>query len=228
MKCGSSVDLGEIHTMKYLSSMKNEIPMPRPLGAISINGWTCIFMSYVEGVTLESIWPCLESDRKTSIQCQLAKILQQLRQTPIPSDLLGSGNPPRCKDLRRKLRLCPGPIKSEVDFNEFLAFTTRTLNPQFVDLSTSSMSRVHNIVMAHGDLHPKNILVQYTPSGDLCVASILDWELSGAYPEYWDYVKALNGVHCSLSDWYSYLPVDGIGHYPKEWMQDCLITRLQS
>lgn len=44
----------------------------------------------------------------------------------------------------------------------------------------------HKIVMTHGDLSPRNILVQGSK-----VVAILDWEMSGYYPEYWEYVKAL-------------------------------------
>jgi tRNA A-37 threonylcarbamoyl transferase component Bud32 len=44
----------------------------------------------------------------------------------------------------------------------------------------------HEIVLTHGDISPRNILVQGSK-----VDAILDWEMSGYYPEYWDYVKAL-------------------------------------
>lgn len=40
--------------------------------------------------------------------------------------------------------------------------------------------------MSHGDISPRNILVRGTK-----VVAILDWEMSGFYPEYWDYVKSV-------------------------------------
>jgi hypothetical protein len=58
------------------------------------------------------------------------------------------------------------------------------------------------------------------------ITGLVDWELSGAYPEYWEYVKALAGVSWSLSDWYSYLPVHTIGNHIDAWRQECLIDRL--
>jgi aminoglycoside phosphotransferase (APT) family kinase protein len=44
----------------------------------------------------------------------------------------------------------------------------------------------HKIVLTHGDFASRNVLVQ-----DTKVVTVLDWELSGYYPEYLEYVKAL-------------------------------------
>lgn len=44
----------------------------------------------------------------------------------------------------------------------------------------------HDIVMTHGDFSPRNIIVQGSK-----VVGIVDWEMSGYYPEYWEYVKAM-------------------------------------
>jgi len=41
------------------------------------------------------------------------------------------------------------------------------------------------IVLTHNDLAPRNILLR-----DAKVVAIVDWELSGFYPGYWEYVKA--------------------------------------
>ena len=43
----------------------------------------------------------------------------------------------------------------------------------------------HDIVLTHNDLAPRNILVR-----DGYVVAILDWELCGFNPSYWEYVKA--------------------------------------
>lgn len=44
----------------------------------------------------------------------------------------------------------------------------------------------HDIVLTHADLSPRNIIV----NGDQ-VVGIIDWEMSGFYPEYWEYAKAM-------------------------------------
>lgn len=59
----------------------------------------------------------------------------------------------------------------------------------------------HETVLTHGALHPRNIMVSITSttSGTLSssrvdVTGILNWEVCGWYPEYWEYVRALHGV----------------------------------
>lgn len=42
----------------------------------------------------------------------------------------------------------------------------------------------HEIVMTHNDFDPRNILVQGSQ-----VVALLDWELSGFYPDYWSIVR---------------------------------------
>ncbi|OAK95130.1 hypothetical protein IQ06DRAFT_64414 [Phaeosphaeriaceae sp. SRC1lsM3a] len=44
----------------------------------------------------------------------------------------------------------------------------------------------HDIVLTHGDISPRSIIVR-----DGKVVAILDWEMAGYYPEYWESVKAL-------------------------------------
>ena len=46
----------------------------------------------------------------------------------------------------------------------------------------------HRIVLSHGDFHSKNILVQ-VEGESACISGIIDWEMGGWYPEYWDALK---------------------------------------
>ncbi|KAF9556781.1 hypothetical protein CPC08DRAFT_641050 [Agrocybe pediades] len=43
------------------------------------------------------------------------------------------------------------------------------------------------IQFAHGDLLPKNIIVNGST-----ITGIIDWEAAGFYPEYWEYAR----MHC--------------------------------
>jgi hypothetical protein len=43
----------------------------------------------------------------------------------------------------------------------------------------------HCIVLTHSDFTPRNVLVDQGK-----VVAILDWEMAGYYPGYWEYVKA--------------------------------------
>lgn len=57
----------------------------------------------------------------------------------------------------------------------------------------------HHIVFAHGDFRPQNIMVK-----DGIVTGIIDWELSGWYPEYWEFAKSLHAWRWQ-NDWGEYL-----------------------
>ncbi|EAS28859.2 uncharacterized protein CIMG_07605 [Coccidioides immitis RS] len=82
-----------------------------------------------------------------------------------------------------------GPYKTEAEFNEGLI---RAMNLSqkntWVDHATRLVRALpkHKIVLTHADFSPRNILIR----GDKVVA-ILDWEMAGFYPAYWEYIKAM-------------------------------------
>jgi thiamine kinase-like enzyme len=95
-----------------------------------------------------------------------------------------------------------GPYKDEQGFNEGLIRAMKlSQDSTWVDLVARFIRALpaHDIVLTHSDFSPRNILVR----GDQVVA-ILDWEMSGFYPEFWEYVKAL--YH---PEWQSAWMVDG-------------------
>lgn len=54
----------------------------------------------------------------------------------------------------------------------------------------------HKIVFTHGDLSPMNLLIQE----DGHVSAIVDWEASGWWPEYWEFVLAWR--YCPAGSWF--------------------------
>jgi hypothetical protein len=83
-----------------------------------------------------------------------------------------------------------GPYEDESKFNRgIVTALKRSKQGPWVelicDMVVDSLQN-HQIVFTHGDFAPRNILVQGTK-----VVAVLDWELSGYYPEYWESVKAL-------------------------------------
>jgi hypothetical protein len=98
----------------------------------------------------------------------------------------------------------------------------------------SFMREDHRMVMTHGDLHPRNIMVKWERNEEsaegeqsIRVTSLIDWELGGWYPEYWEFVKALQTINArsSVADWCDYLPTEAIGKWPVEFSIDSLIGR---
>ena len=89
----------------------------------------------------------------------------------------------------------------------------------------------HKIALTHGDLHPRNIMVQTylhnspedsaapkephntnsigsQSSTRIIITGMLDREMCGWYPEYWQSAKALSTITrgSDMDDWWVYLP----------------------
>ncbi|QKX55273.1 uncharacterized protein TRUGW13939_02365 [Talaromyces rugulosus] len=94
------------------------------------------------------------------------------------------------------------PYKTEEDFKEGLVRAMRlSPNNSRVDHIAKLVKALpkHEIVLTHSDIAPRNIIVR----GDHIVG-ILDWEMAGFYPAYWEYAKALY-----MTDWPSRWIADG-------------------
>lgn len=228
VKSGRELDLNEVTIMEHIHRVSKDFPLPQPLGSVTFNGMTFIFMTFIEGTSLQELWPSLSAHLKNSVCDQLNTILLKLRSLPLPSTQLGGGAPPRCKDVRRSVRCSPMPITNETEFNDFLLSTTKPRIAQSYKefIQTKCLYSHHRIVMTHGDFHPRNILAELD-DGQILVKGIIDWEAGGAYPEYWEYVKSLNTMSSvEEDDWWRYLPVPGMGEYCNEWAADMLIETL--
>ena len=171
------------------------VPVPRPLDVVSKptndddpfslpGGY--LLISRVPGVPLSDCQEVLSDSDCRDITLQMKDYLTQLRGIPKevnPSfaicDTLGAA----CRDPRIQDSEPVGPFTDEAAFSQELKF------------SDDAARRGHRIVFTHGDLNPRNILVNRVPvSGGgygWRVNGIVDWETAGYYPEYWDYTKAM-------------------------------------
>ncbi|KAJ7209180.1 kinase-like domain-containing protein [Mycena pura] len=147
-------------------------------------------MDYVEGKELEAVWHDLQPVDLLSIMHQLRDYIGQLRMLvpPRPGAIEAlDGN--ACKDFR--IRTDPfGPFSSVAEFQTFLGRDWLMENKlaeyeEFVPALQRCASRSYRTVFTHCDLAPRNILVK----GQHIVA-IVDWEMGGCYPEYWEYTQA--------------------------------------
>jgi aminoglycoside phosphotransferase len=226
VKFGSGMDIDEAVTMAHIRKHAPALPIPESLGVASIDGYKYHFMTFIEGTTLDKVWPSLTPPMKQSIQLQLCEIMQRLRRIPLPPDpAIGSGDPPRCKDFRRQVRIAPAKIYTENDFNEFLLSGHHThdrgTTPFYLRMLRSRMRTDHRMCITHGDLRPANIVVQQAANGAVHIKGLVDWGDSGVYPEYWEFVRALYLFRLgSDDDWYDYLPTQAIGSYFSEYLLD--------
>ncbi|CAK5265413.1 unnamed protein product, partial [Mycena citricolor] len=134
-----------------------------------------VVMDYVEGCELESVWDAMGVPDRLVIMEQLREYLSQLRalKPPRPGYIEAVDGGP-CRDFRIESDGDGfGPFSSvDVGFDAAALAFHRCLN------------RTYQTSFAHCDIAPRNILVK----GNRIVA-IVDWEMAGWYPEYWEYTQ---------------------------------------
>jgi hypothetical protein len=242
IKIGYHTSTQYIATFEYILASTPGIPAPTIHGLLETDQFAYTFMDQIAGVSLDKIWNDISESKKLAVKEQLTPIFKSLRSVPKPSVehgpfALGTGNPPRCIDVRRYSRVAPDPIMTEHDFNQFLLETGQALPQTLLGMAASYLREDRDIVMTHADLHPRNIMVVDGPAdsadstesarNDIKITCIIDWEVCGWYPSYWEYVKALNTITAKQGtlDWYRYLPTDDIGTFGQEFAVDQLIDR---
>lgn len=233
VKISISLEMDEISNLQYLNSLSLDIPTPQHLGTLKSGERTYFFMSRVPGQTLEKLCPTLTTVHKKSVQEQLAKMLSSLRSIPSPNPggvhRIGSFVSGTCRDMRRISRVCESPLHTEAAFNEFLCRHEGRMRTAWIKMIQSSLRADHRIVPTHGDLHPRNIMAAWDgdPGTTIKVTGLIDWQASGWYPEYWEYVKALSTItrRDAVAEWCDYLPTRAIGCWPVEFSLDLLISR---
>ncbi|CDF36840.1 unnamed protein product [Chondrus crispus] len=214
-----------LHSQSHPASCPSLL-IPRTFGVlIDQSGRTYYhFMTYFPRPSLETHWIRLSHAQKKSVKELLEPIFQQLRKVPSPPLdkgrlTWGSGVPRRCIDTRRWDRVAKEEILDEKAFNDFLTTRDRGRGP-WIKMVRSFMRKDRACAMTHADLHPRNIVVQlvrrsengasadYLTQKDVKVLGVIDWDKSGWYPEYWEFVKALNTIVVDdpMQDWSQCLP----------------------
>jgi len=217
-------DHTEYTSMQYLAQHAPEIPAPKPLGLVTSNKTSYIFMSFVPGLTVDKIWSKLFKKQKVSIRDQLNDALLKLRQLKVPHGVsLGGVCGEGCKDTRRHTRICREPISTCADFEDFKFSNPHFGSSEYIALLRGlSTSHTATVVFSHGDLRAENVVVQPDQQGNYSLTGILDWEKSGFYPDYFECTKATSNMSSSdADDWYLYLPSHASPMtYPLHWLAD--------
>ncbi|WVO17677.1 hypothetical protein L204_105374 [Cryptococcus depauperatus] len=178
-----------------------QVPVPEVFGWRKHGDLNFIYMSLVPGKTLRQAWPTLTDEDKKAICGDLRRIVSELRRLSQGSSdrFIGSVNGGTVLDRFFKLDYEEGPFWTIKSFNDwFLAGATRQRpGPDGVTGPFREyLPDTGHIYFTHGDLTLGNIMIS-DPPGPRRVVSIIDWEQSGWYPEYWEYCKLLYGVEYS-------------------------------
>lgn len=179
-----------------LAHERTSVPVPRVLKTVmpgkgdgdSQDGYGLIFMEYIDGCSLQVAWPSYTDEEKARTLEQLSGHLQELRR--VEGGSIGPVDGSVCNDqLFANAVGDYGPYRDEEAFRAGMAEALRSCEAnsftQAVINMVNAMPRSARAVLTHGDLVPRNILVR-----DGNVVGLVDWEMSGFYPEYWEYAKA--------------------------------------
>ncbi|RFU25522.1 hypothetical protein B7463_g10806, partial [Scytalidium lignicola] len=189
VKFGGGVEMQETENMRFVSANTN-VPIPKLFSAFidQETNLKCIIMEYVPGVTLQTLWPTLTAEEKAEITQKIRNIIQELRKLPAPGYLGAIGRKPFGDGVFWTLEYDPaisGPLANQAKMNEGILTRLRkkesTAYAEFMTgLLTKTLSS-HRIVLMHGDLQPKNIMVTRTGAnadGRKFDITIIDWEIS--------------------------------------------------
>ncbi|KAL2754749.1 hypothetical protein ACRALDRAFT_1094268 [Sodiomyces alcalophilus JCM 7366] len=145
-----------------------------------------LLVTRTPGVLLSLCHHLLSDEDLDAVAGQLEDYITQLREIPKsvnPAMAICNTLGEACQDNRIRGSTPVGPFKDEEAFSQILRY------------SNDPARRGHRIVFTHGDLNPRNILVDQVPQPDERkrweVTGIVDWETAGYYPEYWEYTKAM-------------------------------------
>jgi aminoglycoside phosphotransferase len=210
VKAISDPDSTEYTMLQFLETTLPVALAPKPHGVISIGDTWYMFMDFIPGVNLATAWPSLTETQKEDLSCELNILLYQLREVPFEcGNPLGGLGGQGCKDLRRHTRTASAPIYSSEELWEFMYGCARnkdTVYGKFLRQQTFP-PRKQKIVLTHGDFRPANIMVNHSIDADIRITGLIDWEMSGFYPEDIECTRALNNLSpIGNDDWYLYLP----------------------
>ncbi|KAJ6516740.1 kinase-like domain-containing protein [Mycena vitilis] len=220
--------LTEALALEFIAA-NTTIPVPRVHKLFrDRRGYLNLVMDYVEGRELEGVWKNLSSKDRLIIIHQLRGYLRQLRalQPPRPG-AVEAVDGTACKDFR--IRSDPfGPFSSVPEFETFLGRNWLMENKlaeydEFAPALWRCVSRDYRTVFTHCDLAPRNILVQGTR-----IVAIVDWEMAGWYPEYWEYTRAFDSNVVGTKGFWELFEQEGVaGSYPDELIAEkCLSSEL--
>lgn len=204
VKRGHGVKLEEAGNLKYIRN-NTSLPVPKVHCAFTRRGCTYIVMDYIHGQTLWSWWHTASAESKESVRRQLAGHMSELRKVANPISgrigglkggviydyryTSGKGASPYAEESfgpfhdAHEFHLwlrngCTGPVSSE-------AGEKSNQDADIERMCQIQDRRTYTTKLTHGDFNSQNIIFR-----DEKVAGIIDWEMAGWYPDYWEYTSA--------------------------------------
>jgi aminoglycoside phosphotransferase len=198
IKVSNNNKIAEAHNIRFVSE-NTTVPVPRIYCAFVRKGKTYIVESRIRGHDARWGWIHRSEESKARILHQLRGMVEQIHNIPRPDGEAGVASAIGGPVYDPRLPGDPfwGPFPSLRDFNRALLndccdpYTYTCTTAASVPVGILDMMEWFKrqpdelLVFSHGDLSSLNIMVD----GDK-VTGIVDWEMAGWFPPYWDYVNA--------------------------------------
>lgn len=198
--------------MRYILQ-HTSIPIPKVLKIYDNgDGTQDLVMDFIQGRTLNVVWSSLTRSEKENVTKELAGYISQLRdRQPSEKGVVGSLVPGSGYNHRLGSQRF-GPFQSVTEFHQFIrrADILKERAQQISVTHFHSNARSYVTKLTHRDLSLENIMIQ-----DGKIASIVDWELCGWFPEYWEYIKIYFGYRQYRKD-FSFMIDKILTTYPEE------------
>ena len=169
---------------------KTSLPVPRiihhpPFRPSSSTGAWYICMEKIPGVSLDKVIDTMTAEELSHIASQLKSIMNQLRSVQ-SSKMLGSvsGGPYRNEFFPSHLSPKHAFSSTGELLDHFREMLMLFCTEQYTESLLSRIPRNAAIQFAHGDILPKNIIVEGSR-----ITGIIDWATGGFYPAYWEYCR---------------------------------------
>lgn len=211
----------EIEATQYVRK-NTSIPVPRilesrldPDNPGGASNW--IVMEKLPGTQMGTVWPSMSNSAQSNTLTRLKSYLQQLHALlpPKPGWIGSCSGGPAYDHRITNMKTC-GPFSSVGEFHDFLVAPIKNSpRPEWVKKFRDLLPDTHSVNFAHADISWENILVE-PETGE--VTGILDWEMAGFWPEWWEYRKALCGAR-SQPWWFKVLK-EIMQEYPSETEAD--------
>lgn len=192
----------EIEAMRFVAARVTTLYIPAVQRTYHRSDGVYLAMDFIAGERLDHLWPKLTEEGRKEIVVRVWSQVSTLRALPKPKSLedvvVGSASSGGSVHDGFVSMDAVGPFTSLTEFCDFLRG-----NPNFepfqhlLDRKDDDDGTGSDSVFNHADLAPRNIIIR--ESDDKLF--LIDWEVAGWWPPWWDYVM----VHLSdfpiLPDW---------------------------
>ena len=223
VKYGELVDALEADNMMFVYK-QTSVPVPQLYAVFRSPvkpAVLYIVMQYIHGNTLMAEWPTMSEAQKSTVCKKLRSYFAQLRELPSPGyyGSRGRGHMPSGifwdGESAYLNSAISGPFETEADFNNGLVLKSRSIDKynkrrgykaDFYAKSLPAVLKGHSPTFTHGDFQRKNIIVRRKEQNELAgheddyEVTLIDWEMAGWYPDYWEYCAAACAFRFS-DDW---------------------------